>query len=863
MFVIALQTQVHIYSVDTSAFYAQNEKEVAEKMNKLYLKRNEIKKIPKENRDEYQIYRYKMLNKHIRNGKEILKRRFKENSHILRELDTKHLKDSNVVSVFESSLTRIAGFEVGELTTDIIIMRAFYFDILQSCVVNGFALNGEKYRLFTASAGQIRTKKSVFIKESLWNKHANSLTCGLSIDQINSHGGINVNKYLAYLALTNSATDKWEGFDIDKCIVVDDFETTFKTKVDYIDEKTYKITPQTMMDVTIPHMDGCGICLPKVNRKAFMIRMPWVKGLIVPFQYNSFVKQNLEEYPNATIVKDIYGKEWDILKDGIEIIFTKSQFKMAKYYDSWEDYKNKFKEFNCEAGICNEEPDKIKNAKINYQMVQTLTDITDEELIQLARKLNDDIYNISRDRNTMLKVLGVTEFNENKNSLQKCLEIYPELLQDEHCRQILRDTRKKLVKEGKSARFPVNGKYTFLIPDLYAFSEWLFLDIKNPQGLLKDGEVACKLFKEDNDLDVLRSPHLYLEHAVRRNIKTADTRKWFISKGIYTSVHDPISRILQFDNDGDKALVVEDELLVSIALRNINKYNIVPLYYDMAKADPQMLSNDIFYKGMINAYSGGNIGAISNDITKIWNSSGHSEKDMQEKLMVIKYLCMENNFVIDYAKTLYKPERPKDIDKLIKSYTKAKTPKFFMYAKDKARYQVEEINDSVVNRLECIVKDTKFNFNKIALEKINPTLMMSKKPKKDFLTDIEIERTYYDLLMRNTRLIAEDGYEESKTEYVYNRIRTQLANTCNDVDTLVDNLIHLLFIQKKKSKKAVLFECFGEEIYNNLNNNIKKSLSTYIMCDRCGKRVENDKFNKRRYCDKCAYDVKLELKRVK
>ena len=29
---------------------------------------------------------------------------------------------------------------------------------------------GEKYKYFTSSAGQIRKKKAVFIKESVWNK---------------------------------------------------------------------------------------------------------------------------------------------------------------------------------------------------------------------------------------------------------------------------------------------------------------------------------------------------------------------------------------------------------------------------------------------------------------------------------------------------------------------------------------------------------------------------------------------------------------------------------------------------------------------------------------------------------------------
>jgi hypothetical protein len=45
---------------------------------------------------------------------------------------------------------------------------------------------------------------------------------------------------------------------------------------------------------------------------------------------------------------------------------------------------------------------------------------------------------------------------------------------------------------------------------------------------------------------------------------------------------------------------------------------------------------------MIYAYTGGNIGPISNNITKVWNSENIS----QEQLNVVKWLCMKNNQVI-------------------------------------------------------------------------------------------------------------------------------------------------------------------------------------------------------------------------
>jgi len=260
---------------------------------------------------------------------------------------------------------------------------------------------------------------------------------------INKKEGANVNKYLAYLALSNSATDKWDSFKIDNAIVIDDMEFSISTIVDYIDNKTYEINPKIQMDVPINHTDGCGMILPRKSKKSFMVRMPWVKGLLVPFKFDDYIhKENLKYKDsglnqNCGIIKDIYGKEWDIIKDGIEIIFTKSQFKMHKYFKSWQEYKDNFKLYNCEASKCNEEDSAFSNVKIGYQMLQSLSDMPDQELHKLSEKSRNSLKNIGSDRETMLKVLGVTESNKEKNYLQQALEIYPELLRDTHCKEVL------------------------------------------------------------------------------------------------------------------------------------------------------------------------------------------------------------------------------------------------------------------------------------------------------------------------------------------------------------------------------------------------------------------------------------------
>jgi len=601
------------------------------------------------------------------------------------------------------------------------------------------------------------------------------------------------------------------------------------------------------MDIPITHTDGCGMMLDTISKKNMMVRLPWVKGLLGVFPFRKFIElaNKNDSSINHAIVKDIYNKNHDIIKEDIQIIFTKSQFKMYKYYENWNEYVKYFKGYHCQAGYCNLEEDNIKNAKINYQMIQTLNYMTDAELFALTKMSTKKIEYISTTVRSMLEVFGVTKYNTNKTDLQQALEIYPELLNDVYTKDVLRGIKQSLVKNYKAAKLDIRGKYTFLLPDLYAFSEHLFLGEEKPQGLLANGEVSCRIYKNVNRLDCLRSPHLYREHAVRNNVVSPIISDWFTTDAVYTSCFDLISKILQFDVDGDKSLVVSDRNLVTVADRHMR--DIVPLYYDMQKAAPVQLDGKTIYGGLNAAYTGGNIGAISNDITKIWNSGDTNEDAMK----AIKFLCMENNFTIDYAKTLYKPTRPDEINELIKRYTKAKVPYFFMYAKDKTENQVEPINESVVNKLDNIIKDKRLKFSLKEFGKLDYILLMNN-------SDIEIDN---DLLQEYIKMNGKYHYkinmedcEADNKKVIAEDIRNNLAKyKYSDVD-ITDMLVKYLYgIKHSKSKESLWF-CYGKVIVENLKRNIDKKTS---ICQQCGKRFEK-KTNNQIYCEDCAYEIEYD-----
>ena len=828
---MALDKILYLYSAATDAFYTQEEQYIHKRLLKLY-KARQKKNIPQ--------WRKKCINRLVKKEKnkltELLDQHIEKKE--TRRLNVNALSDKNIISLFESSLTRALDLKVNELTKDLMIVNVFFFQVFNDLVKYGFDYEGERYIFLTASAGQIRTKRAVFVKKSAYDKIEQRLMCGLSIEDINAQGGINTNKYLAYLALNNSATEVWEDFDIDKSIVVDDFETMVEDEVDYIDENTYEIT-RKRMNVPIPHMDGCGIMLDGPTR---MVRLPWIKGLLAQFPFDKFIQEKCVD--GKCIVTDIYGEEHDVLAEGIRYIFTKSQFKLAKYFHSWSCYKERFKNNQCEACYCNIEEPYIPKSRINYQMLQTLSDMKNDEIQCLIKQSVEEIETIGNDYQTTMRLLGATEYNKNPSWFQEALMIYPELFRDQYCREILKQTKQSLVKQAKSGRLRVNGKYLFLSPDLYAFCEWLFLGEQNPKGLLEDGEVYTSEFKNGDELACLRSPHLYREWPIKQNKRNEELDRWFgMTKCIYTSCHDLISRILQFDNDGDKALVVKDRLLTKIAKRNME--GIVPLAYNLKKANAEQLSTESMYQGMVHAYTGGNIGPISNNITKVWNSGEIGE----EQLNVVRWLTYTNNQVIDYAKTLWLADPPKQVKDTIKSYTKAKVPDFFIYAKDKEAHQVELPNDSTMNRIAASIPDSKIRFSK-SVSKFDYRMLMNLDYGFSISSDSKIVKSY-DYWNARVNEFEEDKAVKNQDMFKYKNLRKKvLEESGEDIDYIVNTLVAYLYTVRKTSAKKGLWDSFGDIILENLKRNLE---GKGRICQVCGKRFAQKRATQN-YCSIDCYD---------
>lgn len=293
--------------------------------------------------------------------------------------------------------------------------------------------------------------------------------------------------------------------------------------------------------------------------------------------------------------------------------------------------------------------------------------------------------------------------------------------------------------------------------------------------------------------------------------------------------------------DGDKLLVIKDKNLVNCAKRNMK--DIVPLAYDLRKAKPSIITSEVLYNGMIAAYTGGNIGSVSNNISKIWNCGNIT----QEALDAVKLLCFENNAVIDYAKTLWKPARPVTTHQQISGYTNCKLPNFFIYAKDKTPSQVEEPNNSTMCRISDKIHSSRIKWNKsigkfeyiMLMDNVSPTLLGENN---------RIIRSYDYWNVRQNIFNNNDDNIKNDDLYAYKKIREQiLKETELPLSIIVNSLVGYLYSVRPNSSKKLLWGAFGDCILANIKNNVSGK-----VCPVCGKRF-SPRDSAQRYCGNECY----------
>ena len=162
----------------------------------------------------------------------------------------------------------------------------------------------------------------LFLRETLFRRHEKTLLGGLTRARIRALAGRRADPR-APLPACAGATEPWPAFDIGRAIVVDDVPAPAGGAAPF------------------------GLVLPQVSGGAAVhVRLPWIEGRLEPFPFDAFLRAR---GPAGCTVRDIYGKAHDVLAEGVQVIFTRSQFRLWRCYACWAEYRLYFRAYGCEA----------------------------------------------------------------------------------------------------------------------------------------------------------------------------------------------------------------------------------------------------------------------------------------------------------------------------------------------------------------------------------------------------------------------------------------------------------------------------------------------------------------------------------
>lgn len=823
--------RVRIYKLSTFDTFTNEERALNEAYKKAGTKdRAALKKIRDDKIESYEnirkIDRKKLYSYEYTDGKPIEKS------------ETENV--NNQIALFENEMVRYTENSLDDfpLITEIVYMKiANQTLIFKQILDRGLLIDDKKYVFYSSTTNQMKNGEFVLLEEDFYNKNQGKFMCGLTDDIINEKGGCNSGKYLAYKGLPlSSSIDLRECYiDIEKCLVVPDFKTVINEEVECIDidhEKHEIISIERRKeDIEIPQTDGAGMFLPGLLPASAQIRCGHLKGALFPFDFLKFLEQDeVERIKPVPVIKDVWDDIHDVTKEDIQVILTASQLKMWRYYDSWEEYKRNFHENNMRI-VINKFADTAPKgyAKTSYQFIQTLSSekLTDEKIAELCADTIEYLDKMKTDLDTMIEMVS-----KNDDYISMALEVHKELVYDKYIQNKLED---KFQSERNDARgnklILKDSLYSYICPDLYAFCTWLFCGIDDPEGIIPRNYVYNSFYNDKGYemVDCLRSPHLYVEHGIRRLVKDDVLRKckeWFNDYDTIVSSHDLLCRLLMFDVDGDEILLTPNKTLIDCVPDDI-----VPLYYKSFEPVKSMVTGNAIYTAIVSCMENTRIGDISNVMTKNYNNP---DTDVEFN----KIMCCYNNLSIDYPKTQDNIRLGKH-EKKYNSLKGENNPYFFRYAKGKSKKSCKELSNSNADRVCAYIhrhtgnkkyawKDTEKKFDpSILFNNINPVRIDSGKYQR--LEEVMyMLRLKEQLLSSNIKEAVKDlsrseGWKEkiNRYEVLYHMCEKLIMSIFDTREEAVEYLIDMEYLRREHEDKSknILWNCFGDLIYANICNN--------------------------------------------
>lgn len=570
------------------------------------------------------------------------------------------------------------------------------------------------------SAGHSRTQKNLFVQKDIVDKLNEILLCGMPDSLIYDRPS----KWNAYYAMVT--TDSTPVAYMPNIVVIEDYKKSIRQKADIVEvsgtgiNKKYNPLGHKGMKhhkelIEIIPFDGAGLVTPECALKwsrelncqsskkefylpsCFQFRLiPGIKGELMVFDLKRFAREK-----KVSKIVDLGGRVWDIFRDKIDVVLTKSQFKFWKQYlDNGDkfDYllwRNEFdkechgykRTFNIVSyGV---HPDDLaEKTMLSYQPEQSLN-FTDEEIPEVSDTgigiYKKAVSNIDEFLKYRRLIKTSDETGEETENIDKYTPPYyvallhnKDLFYDKYVHSKIEEDIKKLRNNILSGKLFVRGNYQVFIPDLYGLAEWAFHDELGyePQGLLKKPYHIYSDWWNDREavtVDIMRNPAVGMEHRIGHLRNNRELKKWFKfqTTGIVTGMYDTLALALNgADYDGDTVCTTDNMHLINAVKREfragngrlvIKKTVDNPIEKEISKG---IQISDRAALMRVNQMSFKNsIGHIIDRVTDLWTYINLDKEKIRDYIMVGVIVGSET---IDFAKTGENAAFPSEIVSFLK-----------------------------------------------------------------------------------------------------------------------------------------------------------------------------------------------------
>ena len=659
---------------------------------------------------------------------------------------------------------------------------------LEYVIKNGFKYQGVLYKRFGKSSSMARNASIAFVSEKIFDKLFDITTMGIDLkkpmvlSKFEAYRGllfsssIVIQKTLPYIVLIDDLEKYIPDCDI-KYTVEEDHEYISKITGQVVKTKKYPII-SGRDNVKISCFDGMGVHEESISSKfaevleedcpAVQIRAPYMKGLSIKFSYKKYFKEVLRQ----DYIIDINNCKHNI--DDIDCIYTLSMWKGDDYFDSWDNYKEKFKEYGhefCVSKTSRKTDKEILYTRSNFQYLQSLTKLTKEKILDLAaysKKYIEKI--ISGDLLYATKFLGLTN-NEGDSGekidsyYMEAVKINPNMLQDKTVQKSLYNLLQKTINGFKIGRLFANAHYSMVLGDLKLFMEHAAR--LSPVGILEAGEFYSPNYM--GDYVGFRSPMVHKSEVNKMKFTTndwLDTWCSHLDNLIMLNGYDiSMPRMGGMDLDGDIVWVSNENILydsiededVSVVVDKDDKSSAERIVYN--------IDNLIEYERRTLSQR---IGDITNKSTGLVNQTPNSKKSKMYIDDQVVFFRLAQGHEIDSIKTGTKYE-------IAPYYNNIKLPYFLIY-----RYPREK---AFLNKIKRDNKIKKINGQ-------NPdryNVSFSKSPMNELCWNIEkwqiellkgfqlqINNDSYKLLMNDSVIFNDKNYWQIKK--IYNQFNNDYKN---------------------------------------------------------------------------------------